>query len=99
MRSEDYPENDCAAMPVFTRAGVRALSLPDHEPLHGAAEIAADVRKPRGGEPGAIRTDPGFRIEQDPFGVHHSGGSTASSYSFLNRAINSAAGRILATLP
>src|ERR1700738_3038815 len=30
---------------------------------------------------------------------HHSGGSTASSYSFLNRAINSAAGRILPTLP
>src|SRR6266704_371096 len=30
---------------------------------------------------------------------HHSGGSTASSYSFLKRAINSAAGRILPTLP
>src|ERR1700730_13689471 len=30
---------------------------------------------------------------------HHSGGSTASSYSFLNRAINSEAGRILPTLP
>src|SRR6266700_6350778 len=30
---------------------------------------------------------------------HHSGGSTASPYSFLKRAINSAAGRILPTLP
>src|SRR3978361_1419457 len=30
---------------------------------------------------------------------HHSGGSTASSYSFLNRAISSAAGSTLGMLP
>src|SRR4029077_11596202 len=31
--------------------------------------------------------------------IRHSGGSTASSYSRLNRAINSAAGTIFPTLP
>src|SRR5207247_1588572 len=31
--------------------------------------------------------------------AHHSGGSTAASYSCLKRAISSAAGRILPTLP
>ena len=47
-------------------SGTRDLTLLDHEALHGAAEIASDIGKPRHGEAGAIGTDPGFRVEQNP---------------------------------
>src|SRR5260370_40054074 len=41
----------------------------------------------------------GCQGRHPPDAPHHSGGSTASSYSRLNRAISSAAGTILPTLP
>jgi hypothetical protein len=41
-------------------------SLLDDEALHGAPEITVPVRKARHREAGAVRTDPRFRIEQDP---------------------------------
>src|ERR1700681_2453079 len=47
--------------------------------------------------PPVIRHRPG-RAGVSLEAAHHSGGSAASAYSFLNRAINSAAGRILPTL-
>src|SRR4051812_38710518 len=42
------------------------LSLLDDEALHRAAEVTLPVRKPRHRKPRAIRTDPGFAVEQDP---------------------------------
>src|ERR1700736_3226172 len=58
--------NDCAATPIFPYTCVRRLSLLDDEALDGAAEITAFVRKPGRSEARAIRTDPGFGIEQNP---------------------------------
>src|ERR1700726_4309363 len=51
-----------------------------------------------------LRAEIAVRHCREPAGLsldapHHSLGSMASSYSFLNRAINSAAGTILPTLP
>src|SRR6185437_11277577 len=83
----------------------------DHQALHRAPEIAALVGEPRHGETGAVGTDPGFRIGTGDDALrrrdrwrpsrrsHHSVGSTASAYSRLKRAISSAAGTILPTLP
>src|ERR1700740_1945031 len=51
----------------------RLLSLLDDEALDGAAEIAPDVGQPRHGEARAIRTDPGFRIEQNPLTCRRTG--------------------------
>src|SRR3954451_13953430 len=45
------------------------------------------------------RLGPGLQQDDSLMVPPYSGGSTASSYSFLNRAINSAAGMILATMP
>src|ERR1700738_4247982 len=63
----------------------RHRPLPADRAGIGFAVIASEVRLP----------SPGRSVDA-PL---HSGGSTVSSYSFLKRAINSAAGTILPTLP
>src|SRR3984885_11299006 len=60
--------NRCSRITRFGGFSIRtASSLLDHETLDRASEIAAAVRQPRRGETRAIRSDPGFRIEQNPF--------------------------------
>src|ERR1700753_4363802 len=65
------PENDRAAKRTTRRDLCResrmVLALLDDEALHGAAEIALHIGQPRHRKPGTVRTDPGFRIEQNPF--------------------------------
>ena len=39
----------------------------DHEALHGTTEIALPISQSRHGEARAVRADPAFRIQQDPF--------------------------------